>query len=81
MPPLTVLPCPPQPSDKLENGSISFLDVISVKHGLDMLQGLGGMARWGISVRFWLGRQRGWLGVGCGASRPLPRLTSSLPPL
>ncbi|GIL62185.1 hypothetical protein Vafri_16451 [Volvox africanus] len=38
-----VLKC--RPSDRLEDGTVAFLDVIAVKHGLNMIQKLGGIRR------------------------------------
>jgi hypothetical protein len=32
-----------QPSDKLEDGSVSFLDIISLKHGFNYIERLGGI--------------------------------------
>ncbi len=37
--------CAPQPSDKLEDGTVSFLDIISLKHGFNMIRQLGGIQR------------------------------------
>ncbi|EFJ44557.1 hypothetical protein VOLCADRAFT_64703 [Volvox carteri f. nagariensis] len=38
-----VLKC--RPSDRLEDGTVAFLDVIAVKHGLNMMAKLGGIAK------------------------------------
>lgn len=38
-----VLKC--RPSDRLEDGTVAFLDIILLKHGFNMLQKLGGMKR------------------------------------
>ncbi|KAG1671558.1 hypothetical protein FOA52_011280 [Chlamydomonas sp. UWO 241] len=38
-----VLKC--KPSDKLEDGTVSFLDILSLRHGIDSLNKLGGMTR------------------------------------
>eukprot|EP00198_Chlamydomonas_reinhardtii_P005516 XP_001694852.1 predicted protein [Chlamydomonas reinhardtii] len=38
-----VLKC--KPSDRLEDGTVAFLDVIAVKHGIAMMNGLGGITR------------------------------------
>jgi hypothetical protein len=38
-------PCALQPSDKLEDGTVSFLDIISLRHGFDFLSKLGGVQK------------------------------------
>ena len=38
-----VLKC--RPSDKLEDGTVAFLDIINLRHGFEYLQMLGGIHR------------------------------------
>jgi hypothetical protein len=42
--------CSAQPTDKLEDGTVSFLDIISLKHGLNKIQQLGGEREHGREV-------------------------------
>ena len=38
----TARPCSPHPGYRVEDGTISFLDVIALKHGFDALEHLTG---------------------------------------
>lgn len=54
-----VLKC--KPSDKFEEGTVAFLDIIALKHGINLINSLGGMKRW---VGGWrargMGKQGRW---------------------